>query len=60
MLLKHKLVGLNIQKVSIVHGFGSGKLALAVRDYLEMNFPSLTLSYGAKQRGGNGVTVVEL
>jgi DNA mismatch repair protein MutS2 len=50
----------NLHKVSIVHGFGSGKLSFAIRQYLEMTFPSLTLSYGSKNKGGNGVTFIEL
>ena len=51
---------LSIRNVSILHGKGNGILRLAVRDYLAKNKQVKTYYDEHVERGGHGITVVEL
>ena len=51
---------LSIHNVSILHGKGNGILRLAVRDYLAKNKQVKTYYDEHVERGGHGITIVEL
>ncbi|MBI5643209.1 MAG: endonuclease MutS2 [Deltaproteobacteria bacterium] len=49
-----------LSRVEIIHGVGTGRLSRAVEEYLKKNDLVKGFSHGDPQRGGAGVTVVEL
>jgi DNA mismatch repair protein MutS2 len=51
---------LSVRNVSILHGKGNGILRLAVRDYLAKNKQVKTYYDEHVERGGHGITIVEL
>jgi DNA mismatch repair protein MutS2 len=51
---------LSIHQVSILHGKGNGILRLVVRDYLSKNKEVKSFQDEHVERGGHGITVVEL
>ena len=50
----------NFDSVTIIHGGGSGRLRDAIRDYLKEHKGVTGFGHGDPQRGGHGVTVVQL
>ncbi|MDR0368415.1 MAG: Smr/MutS family protein, partial [Bacteroidales bacterium] len=51
---------LTIHQVSILHGKGNGILRIAVREYLSKNKQVKTYHDEHIERGGHGITIVEL
>lgn len=49
-----------IDRVRIIHGIGSGKLSMAVREYLKDHPLVESISGGSEEEGGDAVTVVFL
>jgi len=49
-----------LESVRIVHGFGSGKLAKGIREYLDTLSFVKSYRYGGMNEGGQGATIVEL
>lgn len=50
----------NISRVTIIHGHGTGTLKKLVREYLETSGLCKSFSGGARESGGDGVTLVDL
>ena len=55
-----KAVRDGLSSVRIIHGGGTGALRLAIREHLSRHPLSRSFGAEARERGGNGVTVVEL
>lgn len=49
-----------MKEVTIIHGIGTGRLRKAIREFLSSHEGIKTFSDGDIQRGGNGITVVQL
>jgi DNA mismatch repair protein MutS2 len=49
-----------IPSITVVHGYGTGKLQAAVRSYLKSCPLPLRYRGGKREEGGDGVTIVEL
>ena len=49
-----------ISRVKIIHGHGTGTIKNLVRDYLETTGRFKSFNPGAREEGGDGVTIVEL
>ena len=50
----------NAKSVRIIHGHGTGKLKAAIRQFLAQSTYVTTFRPGAKEEGGDGVTMAEL
>lgn len=50
----------NLQRVSIIHGKGTGALGLGIQKYLKNHRLVKNIRYGGQGEGGIGATVVEL
>lgn len=49
-----------LKEVAVIHGGGTGRLRQAIRDHLREHHYVRTFLPGAPERGGDGVTVVEI
>jgi DNA mismatch repair protein MutS2 len=49
-----------LEKIQIIHGIGSGRLRTAIGKYLNTHRGVKQVAPAEVQRGGGGVTVVEL
>ena len=50
----------NVKSVRIIHGHGTGKLKAAIRQFLAQSAYVTTFRPGAREEGGDGVTIAEL
>ena len=50
----------NLKEVKIIHGYGSGKLRMAIHDYLKKNKNVKSFRLGTELDGGSGSTIVTL